>query len=164
MLLVGGVVGLLLFNTSMQQASFTATSMEQQASVLDAKEQALKMRLDMLRDPQRVALRAKRLGMVPSASPAFLRLSDGKVLGKPQVAEPGDAMRITPLPTRKPASLRPRLVIAAPAAPQAATQGPARAGKQQTGPRDTAAASADSGLAAGTKNKHAHRLRQGSNR
>ena len=32
LLLVGGVAGLLLFNTSMQQASFTATAMEDQAA------------------------------------------------------------------------------------------------------------------------------------
>ena len=36
LLLLGGVVGLLLFNTSMQQASFAATSLEGQASTLDA--------------------------------------------------------------------------------------------------------------------------------
>src|SRR5680860_1098798 len=68
LLLVAGVVGLLLFNTSMQQASFTATSLEQQASVLDAKEQSLQMELDMLRDPQKVAARAKNQGMVPALS------------------------------------------------------------------------------------------------
>lgn len=111
LLLVGGVVGLLLFNTNMQQASFTATSLEETASALDAQEQALQMKLDNLRDPQRVAARAKRLGMVPAGSPAFLRLSDGKVLGTPAPAEAADAMRISPLPTRKPKSLRPEPVI-----------------------------------------------------
>jgi len=111
LMLVGGVVGLLLFNTSMQQASFTATELEDSASLLDAQEQSLQMNLDMLRDPQRVATRAKELGMVPSASPAFIRLADGEVLGTPTVAEPTDAMRISPLPTRKPKNLRPDPVI-----------------------------------------------------
>ena len=111
LLLVTGVVGLLLFNTSMQQTSFTATSLEGQASLLDAKEQSLQMELDMLRDPQKVASRAKEMGMVPASTPAFLRLEDGKVIGSPAVSGPTESIRITPLPTVKPKNLRPRRVI-----------------------------------------------------
>ncbi|HET8718214.1 MAG TPA: hypothetical protein VFM50_10745 [Nocardioidaceae bacterium] len=111
LLLMGGVVGLLLFNTSMQQASFTATSLEETATTLDAREQALEMQLHQLRDPQRVAERAKKLGMVPAGSPAFLRLSDGAVLGNPAPADPADAMRIEPLPAGVPKILRPEPVI-----------------------------------------------------
>src|SRR5690606_22108134 len=51
-----GVIGLLMFNTSMQQASFTATRLEEQAATMAAREQTLRMELDDLRDPQRVAL------------------------------------------------------------------------------------------------------------
>ncbi|HLN77366.1 MAG TPA: hypothetical protein VK204_10005 [Nocardioidaceae bacterium] len=111
LLLVGGVVGLLLFNTNMQQASFVATSMEERAAVLAGKEESLRMQLHRLRDPQNVAAHAKKLGMVPASSPAFIRLSDGKVLGRPEVAAPTDVLRITPLPPAKPRSLRPELVI-----------------------------------------------------
>jgi cell division protein FtsB len=111
LLLVAGVAGLLAFNTSMQQASFTATAMEQQAAALDARQQSLVMELDKLRDPQRVALRAKDMGMVAPSSPAFIRLSDGKVLGTPNPATYEDAIRVTPLPTRKPKSLRPTPVV-----------------------------------------------------
>ena len=112
LLLVGGVVGLLLFNTNMQQGSFVASAMEERAAVLAGKEESLRMQLDRLRDPQHIAARAKKLGMVPASSPAFLRLSDGKVLGKPAVATSADAVRIVPLPAAKPQSLRPRFVIA----------------------------------------------------
>jgi len=111
LVLVGGVIGLLLFNTNMQQLSFTATALQGQASVLDAQEQSLQMHLETLRDPQRVASRAKELRMVPASSPAFIRLSDGQVLGNPSVADPLEAMRISPLPTRRPANLRPDPVI-----------------------------------------------------
>ncbi len=107
MLLVAGVAGLLLLNTSMQQASFTATSLEEQASVLDAEEQSLQMQLEMLRDPQKVAARAKGLGMVPAGNPAFIRLPDGKVLGKPTIAGPEQTIRISPLPTQTPKRLAP---------------------------------------------------------
>lgn len=111
LLLVGGVAGLLFFNTSMQQASFTATDLEEQVAILDAHEQSLEMDLEALRDPQRVAVQAREMGMVPPSTPAFIRLSDGAVLGKPSPATGADAVRVTPLPTRKPKNLRPRPVV-----------------------------------------------------
>ncbi len=104
--LLGGVVGLLLFNTSMQQASIKATTLETQADDLHAVEQSLKMELDRLRDPQRVAARAVELNMVPLVNPAFLRLSDGTILGNPVPASAADVQRIDPQAARKPASSR----------------------------------------------------------
>ncbi len=106
LVLLGGVVGLLLFNTSMQQASFRATDLETQAAKLHATEQSLQMEIDKLRDPQLVATRAQALGMVPLINPAFIDLSDGKILGNPVPASTLDAQRLTPLPSRKPAELR----------------------------------------------------------
>ena len=53
LVLLGGVIGLLLFNTSMQQASFAATALEEQANTLTAREQTLQMELEVLRNPQR---------------------------------------------------------------------------------------------------------------
>lgn len=111
LLLVAGVAGLLFFNTSMQQVSFTATAMEQRAQALDARQQGLQMELDTLRDPQRVAVLAKRMGMVPPASPAFIRLGDGQVLGKPVPATYADALRVNPLPTKRPKNLRPNPIV-----------------------------------------------------
>lgn len=111
LLLVGGIAGLLLFNTSLQQASFTATALEQRANLLDAKAQALQMQLARLQAPQRLAERAKHLGMVPPSNPAFLRLSDGAVLGKPQPAGTTEDFRITPPPVGKPADLRPAPIV-----------------------------------------------------
>jgi len=102
--LLAGVVGLLMFNTSMQQASFTATALEASAGALHAEEQSLRMELDRLRDPQQVATRAEQLGMVPMANPAFLRLSDGRILGSAVPAAPTDGQRITPLPLPEPRS------------------------------------------------------------
>jgi hypothetical protein len=141
LLLVGGVAGLLFFNTSMQQASFTATAMEQRAQALDAREQSLTMQLDALRDPQRVALRAKDMGMVPPGSPAFIRLADGAVLGKPTPATYENSLRVTPLPTRKPKALRPTPVVI------------------EVKPTRDGAAGTDDAARAGTK-KSQHRDRQ----
>jgi hypothetical protein len=104
--LLAGVVGLLLFNTHMQQGSFRATALEVQATRLHATQQSLEMQLDQLRDPQQLAVRAQRLGMVPLADPAFLSLADGRTLGQVQPASRADAQRLTPLPTRRPADYR----------------------------------------------------------
>ena len=87
-LLLGGVIGLLLFNTSMQQASFAASALEEQATNLSAREQTLQMELERLRDPQRVAEAAKAQGLVIPAAPAFLDLETGEVTGN---VAPGDA-------------------------------------------------------------------------
>lgn len=134
-LLVAGVAGLLLFNTNMQQASFVATSMEQQAAALAGQEESLRMQLHRLRDPQHIAAEAKKLGMVPAHNPAFLRLADGKVLGNPAVAQPTDSLRINPLPPAKPESVKPKLVIVE--APAVRRNGDRAEDAATTGVRDT---------------------------
>jgi len=111
LVLVGGVVGLLLFNTSMQQASFAASSLEQQARTLTAREQTLRMELDDLRNPQRVAEAAQAMGMVPAGTPAFLELADGSVVGVPTAATPANGVRIRARPPRKPAVLTPTPIV-----------------------------------------------------
>ena len=111
LVLLGGVIGLLLFNTSMQQASFAATALEEQANTLTAREQTLQMELEVLRNPQRVAEHAQSLGMVPAANPVFLRLSDGKVLGERVPATPANQLRVRPLPPAKPAILTPAPIV-----------------------------------------------------
>jgi Flp pilus assembly protein TadG len=118
LVLLGGVVGLLLFNTSMQQASFATTALEQQSTRLAAREQSLGMDLDRLRDPQRIASAAQRLGMVQACSPAFLQLGTGKVTGAP-CAESAP-LRIWDAPA-KPASLNPKTKIVHVEAPPATT-------------------------------------------
>ncbi|HEY0948672.1 hypothetical protein [Nocardioides sp.] len=107
MVLLGGVVGLLLFNTSMQQSSFAATALESQATTLAAREQSLQMDLDRLRDPQRIATAAQHLGMVQACGPAFLRLGTGTVTGQPCAADGSVPFRIDPPAPVKPAVLDP---------------------------------------------------------
>jgi hypothetical protein len=109
MVAVGGIVGLLLFNTSMQQASFAATSLQRQADDLVARQQTLQMQLDQLRDPQAIALKAQRMGMVLPSSPAVLDLSTGRVLGSP-----APATRLEPLRLLAPAPAKPPAIDPAP--------------------------------------------------
>ncbi len=102
--LIGGIGGLLMFNTSMQQASFTASALEARAVLAGgpAADAA-----DAHRGPARPAAGRPRPG--PRAwcrpDPGFLRLPDGKVLGDPTPATSLDALRIEPLPATKPADL-----------------------------------------------------------
>lgn len=111
MILVGGVVGLLLFNTSMQQASFAATALEKQAQALSERQQTLQMELEDLRDPQRLAETARAQGMVPVSRPAFLRLEDGKFLGDPAPASAADQLVIDAPPAPRPPGAFPKPII-----------------------------------------------------
>ncbi len=114
MIMVGGVVGLLLFNTSMQQASFAATALEKQAQALSERQQTLHMELEDLRDPQRLAEAAREQGMVPLARPAFLRLVDGKLLGNPVPASSADQLSIDPPAAQPPAAAYPQPIVVEP--------------------------------------------------
>ncbi len=136
LVLLGGVVGLLLFNTSMQQAAFATTALEQQAGTLAARQQTLEMELDVLRDPQRVAQTAQGMGMVPGGTPAYLQLPSGKVLGEPAPATPENGVRLLPRLEPKPAVLDP-----APIVEQVIGEGPSAASLADRG----AAGAADRG-------------------
>jgi cell division protein FtsB len=125
LMLAAGVVGLLMFNTNMQQASFKATALQDRVNVLTAREQSLNMELDELRDPQSLAVAARRLGMVAPSQPAFVRLSDGRVLGTPTPATPDGAVRINPLPAKLPDALKPKTIFVKPPKPTTLTTSPA---------------------------------------
>ncbi|WP_182375905.1 hypothetical protein [Nocardioides sp. WS12] len=110
-ILLAGVIGLLLFNTSMQQASFRATALEKQATDLSAQQEALEMDLQELRGPQRVAQAAQKLGMVIPSTPAgVLHLGSGKISGNPTPASADDSIPLATPGPRKPASLKARTV------------------------------------------------------
>jgi hypothetical protein len=125
----------------MQQASFKATALQEQVNTLTAKEQSLNLELDGLRNPQRLALAAKKLGMVPPSQPAFISL-DGRVLGTPTPAVADNAIRINPLPASKPASLK-RKVVVIKVRPSTTRQGAQTDSRADTRGSSTAAAGED---------------------
>lgn len=121
-ILGAGVVGLLMFNTHMQQMSFYATSLESRTEALVARQQSLDMQLDRLRDPQRLAREGRKLGMVAPAVPAFIRLGDGTILGEPTPAAADDFVAVRPPAAVKPPALQPRpIVIRVAPTPQASS-------------------------------------------
>lgn len=133
LILGAGVVGLLMFNTQMQQDSFYATRLQQQADRLEAEQESLQLDLNNLRDPQHLAARARGLGMVQPPVPAQIDLRTGRISGVPTVATAEDGIKINPhVSTTRPSFVRPPLVVEVTAKTPAKTA--AKAG--QTGGAD----------------------------
>ncbi|MGH1562678.1 FtsB family cell division protein [Mumia sp. DW29H23] len=85
-LLAGGLIGLLLLNTSMQNGAFQLAELEKQAEALQSQHAELALEVEQRSTPAALADRAAELGMVPNTNPVFLRLPDGKVVGDPEPA------------------------------------------------------------------------------
>ncbi|GAB3088603.1 hypothetical protein [Nocardioides zeae] len=146
--LLAGTVGLLLFNTSMQQAAFTGAELQSRVDLLDAKEQTLARQAEQLRDPQRLAEQATAMGMVPASSPAVIDLREGRITVPGVPASPDDALDVAPPEPVKPAVLDPAPIYrdvtppatATPQGEQGTAGEQAPAGGQQDLPTDDAPA------------------------
>jgi hypothetical protein len=111
------VVGLLCFNTQMQQASFASTSLEAQSDNLAAREQTLHDELQALRDPQRLATAAAAAGMVVPTSACTVRLAAQTTDKGCTEALPGTSPRLDARPPKKPKVLDPPPVVVTVAPP-----------------------------------------------
>jgi hypothetical protein len=80
-LLGAGLLGLLALHTALAQDAFELHTLKEDSRTLADREQLLQREVEALRAPEALATRATELGMVPAGPPAFLRLSDGAVLG-----------------------------------------------------------------------------------
>jgi hypothetical protein len=85
-LLLAGLVGMLLINTSLAQGAFAIGELQRQAADLTQRQQALGEQIAAAAAPVALERRARDLGMVPNRLPVFLRMPDGKVLGEPRPA------------------------------------------------------------------------------
>ena len=97
-LLTAGLGGLLFLHTTIAEDSFRLHDLTTRSAVLTDRQQALEQEIAALAAPQRLASRARGLGMVRSENPAFIRTSDGRILGKPKA---GVAPPPKPKPTAK---------------------------------------------------------------
>lgn len=86
-LLLAGLAAVLGFNTSMAQDSFKVSALESRSATLADNEDALAQSINSKAAPQRLAVRADELGMVPASSAAFIDIDKGKVLGVAEVAK-----------------------------------------------------------------------------
>ncbi len=134
-LLLGGFVAVLVLNTAMAKGSYTMRDLQRRSDALADNQDALRHTIDGVSGPGPLARRARDLGMVPAASPAFLRVTDGKVLGVAQKAKADSTFSVvteTQAPTRStpvatppaPTAATPAGTPSAPATPNAATAEP----------------------------------------
>jgi len=77
------VVAQLLLSIGISQGAYQLDSLQAQQSQLQRSYQAVSEDLNRVSSPQNLAANANALGMVSNSSPAYLRLSDGAVLGAP---------------------------------------------------------------------------------
>ncbi|WP_434317840.1 hypothetical protein [Leifsonia sp. P73] len=80
------VVAQLLLSIGVSQGAYQLSSLQTQQTQLQRSYQAASEDLNRLTSPQNLAANANALGMVSNSNPAYLRLSDGAVLGAPLAA------------------------------------------------------------------------------
>ncbi|MFN8096813.1 MAG: hypothetical protein U0Q21_00775 [Dermatophilaceae bacterium] len=97
--LVGGLLLTLLINTRLAEGSYTRSRLVVESSRLTDRQEALTDELDALRAPAALAQRALSMGMVSAASPAFISLASGRILGTPEAATPADTFTVITAPT-----------------------------------------------------------------
>ncbi|MEV1330137.1 hypothetical protein AB0J20_11225 [Micromonospora costi] len=85
-LVVGGVLGILLVNTKINENAFRLEKLEQQQAKLDLEEQQLNRQIADAEAPGNLAAEARKLGLVESGEPGYIRLPDGQTIGVPQPA------------------------------------------------------------------------------
>ncbi|MEV0524711.1 cell division protein FtsL [Streptomyces sp. NPDC050439] len=120
LLLGGGLITLLILNSSLNEGSFQLSELKKETTELTDQEQELQRDVDAYAAPEALQRRARELGMVPGGDPAFLN-PDGTVRGVPGAAEQSSALRPDPRP-QEVASPAPSVslpVAASPAPPQA---------------------------------------------
>ncbi|MEV4662152.1 septum formation initiator family protein [Micromonospora echinofusca] len=86
-LVVGGVLGILLVNTKINENAFRLEKLQEQQAKLDVEQQQLNKEIADAEAPGNLEARARKLGLVEAGEPAYIRLPDGKVIGVPQPAE-----------------------------------------------------------------------------
>ncbi|GGV39720.1 hypothetical protein GCM10010277_27640 [Streptomyces longisporoflavus] len=86
LLLGGGLIGLLILNSSLNEGSFQLSELKKETTELTDQEQELQREVDAYAAPDALQRRARELGMVPGGDPAFLN-PDGTVRGVPGAAK-----------------------------------------------------------------------------
>lgn len=76
-----GLMALLALNLSLASGSYALHDITARAEVLRAEQSELEEQVALQQTPARLAARATELGMVASGTPAYLRLTDGAIIG-----------------------------------------------------------------------------------
>ncbi|MFR9777690.1 hypothetical protein ACL02O_16740 [Micromonospora sp. MS34] len=91
-LVVGGVLGILAVNTKINENAFKLEKLQQQQAKLDVDQQQLEKEIAEQKAPGNLTANARKLGLVESGDPAYIRLPDGKMIGVPHPAEGAPAI------------------------------------------------------------------------
>ncbi|RFA15117.1 hypothetical protein B7R22_07240 [Subtercola boreus] len=122
------VVAQLMLSIGLSNGAYEISSLQTEQKEIDRSNSALSEQLDGLSAPQSLAASAEALGMVANVHPAYLRLSDGAVLGTPTTASSASGSLTNGQPSLVPNALTAAAASAAAAAgaaPAAATGTPA---------------------------------------
>jgi hypothetical protein len=138
-LLAIGLIGLLLLNTSLAQGSFTLHDLRTTSDQLADTQGTLNQSVDASSSPANLARNAASMGMVPDQSAAFLRLSDGTVIGVAQPASPGFGFTVVGTTAPAPAVPKPATTAPAQAEAKPATKAPAPSATRRAKPTPVAA-------------------------
>lgn len=87
------LIAQLLLSIVVSDGAYQISGLQQQQKELSRDQQSIIEQLQVLRSPQHLAANAVALGMVGTSSMAYLRLSDGAVLGAPVAAQASDAIK-----------------------------------------------------------------------
>ncbi len=93
-----GLIAMLLINTTVAQGAFTLSELKTQQRELNQTLATLTEQVEAAGAPAVLEQSARALGMVPSETPVFIEVPDGRVLGKPKPA-PGPVNGIPTLAT-----------------------------------------------------------------
>ena len=84
-LLGGGLVCLLVINTTLSAASYQINNLQQGNTQLSQQQQALQQQIAKEEAPATIAAQAKKLGMVPEQRLSFVNARTGRVSTQPAV-------------------------------------------------------------------------------
>jgi ABC-type enterobactin transport system permease subunit len=101
-LLAAGLVALLMMNTALASGIYQLKDLQARSGTLTDTQEQLTQVVDDLRSPRTLADAAQALGMVPAKSMAFVRLSDGAIIGVAQPAKAEQRLNVITSPVAPP--------------------------------------------------------------
>ncbi|MCX4667816.1 septum formation initiator family protein [Streptomyces sp. NBC_01381] len=128
LLLGGGLITLLILNSSLNEGSFQLSELKKETTELTDQEQELQRDVDAYSAPDALQRRARELGMVPGGDPAFLN-PDGTIRGVPGAAVRPSAQLLPELRPQEVASPAPSVSIPVPPVPSSPPAAPTPSAK-----------------------------------
>jgi hypothetical protein len=114
-----------MMNTALASGIYQLKDLQARSGTLTDTQEQLTQVVDDLRSPRTLADAAQALGMVPAKSMAFVRLSDGAIIGVAQPAKAEQRLNVITSPVAPPPAPAPAPTTAAATNPADAAAEPA---------------------------------------